>query len=179
MIEKFMWPTKGSFKNLKTDYRIMVAYYIAGMTLMAFLNYLIDNYMTLEGEFLADNLFDSLASFWFSSFIFVVVFAVFSLLFNLGIMHHTAKFLGGGGTPLDTLGVVAFGATPLFVLGWFPCLGQFSYLIVLANYFVGIREVHGLSKFKSAITVLAPLVVVFFLAAIILFYIFISGNNFG
>ncbi len=178
-IEKFIWPSKGAFKNLKADYRLLIAYYILGMCLMLFLNYVIDNYVTIEGTFLMDSLLNSFASFWISSFVIAVLFASASLLFNLGMMHHTAKLLGGNGTLTDTLTVVSSGATPLFLLGWFPCIGQFSYLLVLANYFFGIREIHQLSKIRSAAAVLAPLVVLFFLIAIILFYIFISGNTFG
>ena len=178
VIENFLWPTKGAYK-VKVDYRILTAYYLLGISLMIFINYIIDNYMTPEGDFLADLLLESPASFWLSSLVFVVLFGLLALAVNLGIMHYTARLLGGTGTLLDTLTVVSLGATPLVLIGWFPCIGQFSYLIVLANYFTGIKEIHNLSKAKAALAVLSPLIVLFFVVAIILFYIFNSGNNLG
>ncbi len=178
VIENFLWPTKGAY-NIKIDYRILTAYYVLGVSLMVLINYIIDNYMTLEGNFLADLFLESLASFWLSSMFFVLLFALLALALNLGIMHYAARLLGGTGTLTDSLTVVSLGATPLVLIGWFPCLGQFSYLIVLANYFTGIRELHNLSKAKAALVVLSPLIALFFVIAIILFYIFNSGNISG
>jgi hypothetical protein len=143
------------------------------MSVMLALNHILDNYVTEEGKLLTAGMPGA------SSLIPVLLFSLFALAFNFGIMHGMARLLKGKGKPKDTLAVVSLGATPIILLGWFPCLGQLSYLLVLANYFEGMKERHRLSGVKSAVAALAPVLLLFLTVAIILFYISFSESIVG
>jgi len=172
-IARFLWPSKGMFKGAKQNYAALAAYYVIGMSVMLILNHILDDYVTEEGKLLARGMPDM------SSLVPLLLFSLFALAFNFGVMHGAARLLKGKGKPEDTLAVVSLGATPVILLGWFPCLGQLSYLLVLANYFEGMKEKHKLSGVKSAVSVLAPLFALFLTVAIILFYISFSESIVG
>ncbi len=171
-VTRFLWPSKDMFGGVRQNYAALAAYYVVGMSVMLILNHILDSYVTEEGKLLKPGM-DA------SSLVWVLLFSLFALIFNFGIMHGVARLFKGKGRPKDTLTVVSLGATPIILLGWFPCLGQLAYLLVLANYFEGVKEKHKLSAAKSAVAVFAPLFALFLIIAIILFYISFSESIVG
>jgi len=88
---------------------------------------------------------------------------LFSLVFSfigVGIIHLSAKLLGGKGDYSATYKVFAYGTTPTLLFGWIPWIGL---ILALYSYYLelkGLSKLHDVTMSRSFVITLLPVAVI-------------------
>jgi hypothetical protein len=87
----------------------------------------------------------------------IAVYAITKPAFLLtcaAFTHLIAKVLGGKGRFESTFKALSYGETPSAVFGWIPLVGILTFIWSAYLQIIGVSKTHGISKAKSAVTVL-------------------------
>ncbi len=85
-----------------------------------------------------------------------------------GILHGWILLFGGKERYAKTYQLYIYSGTPGFVLGWVPFIGFFTLIYDLILLIIGTQKVHGISKTKSILMYVVPIVL------LILFFVIIG-----
>ena len=115
--------------------------------------------------------------------IFIGYVSVIVLMVILGLwLHLWAYIFGAKRGLLQTLKIVFYGGTPIYLLGWLPLIGTLAWLWSFFLDWKGLQNLQGMSGDNAAYAILIafviPLTLVLLLAAFALFYI-IPNMNFA
>lgn len=92
------------------------------------------------------------------------------LVFILGGLLHAFVLLAGGEEGIfQTIKVLMYAATPVFLIGWIPVVGIIGFLWSLFITVHGLKECAGLSYLRSIMVVVVPI------ALLVLFLVLLLG----
>ena len=88
-------------------------------------------------------------------------------------LHMWIKLMGGSGDIHQTIKIMIYSATPVYIMGWIPFVGRligiWSFVIAL----FGIRELHGMSLSKAAAAaIISSIIFVILISAFVFFFVF-------
>jgi len=105
----------------------------------------------------------------------VIVMAILAVVFLFigGIWLHIWVYIAGGRKSyMHTVKALAYGSTPVMIIGWIPIIGPFiGGIWSLVLEVLGVREMHQISTARAAIAVILAvmipvIIVLLFLAAV-------------
>ncbi len=99
-----------------------------------------------------------------------VGFALGLLLSFVGaaILHVWILIWGGRAPYSKTYQLSVYSGTPGYILGWIPFVGMFAFIYWLALIIIGTQHAHKLSKTKSILMYILPVLLVIALLALLL-----------
>jgi len=107
-----------------------------------------------------------------SIFSFVLLGAVLASLFiYTGVVHFTARLMGGKGNYTDTFNACAYGLIPFLIITIIPLIGVVSIIYSIVLMTIGLEKYHGIPKAKAAISVILPFAVIIILLIVLIFYL--------
>lgn len=86
-----------------------------------------------------------------------------------GILHVWILIFGGKAGYAKTLQLLVYSATPSYLFGWIPLVGVIASICSLVFLIIGTQEVHGISKLKSILMYVMP-VVILLISFVLLFF---------
>lgn len=107
----------------------------------------------------------------FATNILMIFFATLMFSFVLTLVVHLFVFMFGGRGIANTYKIIAYSFVPFLILSLIPLIGQFSILITIFLVGYGLHRVHGLSPFKSGLSVGIPLILGYLIMQLIGAYI--------
>lgn len=115
---------------------------------------------------------------WFALKQFATYLLGLILIFLIvGLLHIWIKIFGGKNKYTKTFELFVYSETPPLLFGWIPFLGGICFIWSVILLVIGTQQVHGLSRTKSILIYVIPLVFFFVLMAIFwLFIVSLFGN---
>ena len=98
----------------------------------------------------------------------------------VGILHLWLKLFRGKAKYEKTYQLYIYGTTPTFLFSWIPFIGGFAWIYDLILLIIGTSIIYKLSRTKSILVYLIPLIILIMLLLIaMILLITISANNPG
>lgn len=88
-----------------------------------------------------------------------------------GITHLAIKLMKGEGSYVNTYNVTVYSLIPFLILSIIPIIGFLSIIYSIVLMTIGFSIQHNISKGKSVIAALMPLIIIFVLAVLLIFYL--------
>ena len=111
----------------------------------------------------------------------LALFSPFILFIYPLFIHIFIKMFGGIGKIKDTYKICLYSIIPILIIRSIPFIQEFYLInwIVFAYYLflltIGINVIHEISKTRSFVSSIVPSIIFFFLAFILILYLFLSA----
>ncbi|MBS3080504.1 YIP1 family protein [Candidatus Pacearchaeota archaeon] len=165
------------FDNVREETIISsLSIYSIIVVLVAVLNYGIR--LLIPGNFFAlrligNSLFYLFGYSYIFSFVLIVLQIAITFISAL-ILHFIARIMGGAGNYSDSYNIVTYSFIPAIILSLIPIVGLFGWIFSLIIMVFGVSSIHNLSKGKSVFVVLLPIIVMFLLLIMLIFWFIFS-----
>lgn len=105
-------------------------------------------------------------------------FGLISSFIMAGILHIWILIFGGKKNYSKTYQLYIYSSTPQFVIGWIPFVGYLAWIYDLVLLIIGTQKVYNISKVKSILMYVIPLVLIgLLLLVFMIFLIFMLKAN--
>ncbi|MBI2448778.1 YIP1 family protein [Candidatus Pacearchaeota archaeon] len=114
------------------------------------------------------------------SFLFYPVFFGIGIAITFafaGISHLAIKLMKGNGSYVNTYNVLVYSLIPFLIISIIPIIGFLSIIYSIVLMTIGFSIQHNISKGKSVIAALTPLIILFVLVILLIIYLIFALRN--
>ena len=90
---------------------------------------------------------------------------------SVGILHLWILLWGGRQPYVKAYQLFAYAATPTLIVGWLPVVNLFTGVYSLVLYIIGTQEMYKLSKMKSILMYVIPVVLFFVIWFVVMLFV--------